>query len=298
MQIQTTEMDDLAVKLEATGDFKVLRRLAPRPPVPMPAGYTGKIGIILDLETTGLDPTKDEVIELALVKLLYADNNEIIGVSETFQSFNQPSAPIPAPVVELTHITDEMVAGCKIDRAALETFVADADIVIAHNASFDRKFAERFWPLFQHLPWACSQTEIDWRSLGFGGTKLTYLLADAGYFHGAHRAIDDCQAVLELLSKPLPAPSTTAFALLLDRARHKIFRIWAQNSPFDLKNILKSRGYRWSDGSDGRLKSWYIDVDASQRDSELNFLKIEIYQRDIDILWREITALDRFSNRT
>jgi DNA polymerase-3 subunit epsilon len=84
---------------------------------------------------------------------------------------------------------------------------------------------------------------------------------------------------------------------LLDRARRKTSRVWAQNSPFDLKDALKRRGYRWSDGSDGRLKSWYIDVDESNRDSELSYLKIEIYQRDIELLCREITALDRFSNR-
>lgn len=290
-------MNDLAGKLEATGDFKVLRRLVPRQPIPMPASYTSKIGVILDLETTGLDATRDEVIEIAMVKFRYTDNDKIIGVSEIFQSFNQPSAPIPAPVVELTHITDEMVAGCKIDGEALEEFVVEADILIAHNASFDRRFAECLWPIFQHKPWACSHTEIDWRKLGFGGTKLSYLLADAGYFHGAHRAIDDCQATLELLSQPLPATSTTAFALLLDRARRKTLRVWAQNSPFDLKDDLKRRGYRWSDGSDGRLKSWYIDVDESQRDSELNYLKKEIYQREVDINCREITALDRFSNR-
>ena len=45
------------------------------------------------------------------------------------------------------------------------------------------------------------------------------------------------------------------------------------------------------------MKSWYIDVDENKRDSELKYLKEEIYQRDVDILCREITALDRFSNR-
>jgi hypothetical protein len=55
----------------------------------------------------------------------------------------------------------DLVVGHKIDAAGLETFAADANIVIAHNASFDRKFAERSWDIFQHKHWACPATGID-----------------------------------------------------------------------------------------------------------------------------------------
>lgn len=297
MQNTNTEMEDLARQLEATGDYKVLRRLVPRQPAATPADYAGRTGVIVDFETTGVDAAKDEIIEVAMVKFYYSDNDEITGLAGTFQSFNEPSVPIPAEITELTGITNEMVAGQRIDAVALENFVSAANIVIAHNASFDRKFAERSWPLFEHKHWACSQTQIDWKKNGFGGAKLGYLLAGAGYFHSAHRAIDDCHAVLELLVRPLGATSTTGFAMLVDRARRKSVRVWAQNSPFDLKDVLKRRGYRWSDGSDGRLKSWYIDVDEINRNSELSYLKTEIYQRETDVHCHEITALDRFSNR-
>lgn len=297
MQNQSEETADLARRLESTGDFKVLRRLVPHQPTPTPAGYSGKFGIVADFETTGLDATRDEIIEVAMVRFRYSNSGEIIGVSDTFQTFNQPSAPIPGEIVELTGITDAMVAGHKIDGAALERFVSDANIVIAHNANFDRKFAERSWPLFEQKPWACSASEVDWRKHGFGGAKLDYLLAGAGLFHEAHRAIDDCHAVIEILARPLPATSTTAFAILLDRARRKTFRIWAENSPYSLKDELKRRRYRWNDGTDGRPRAWYVDVDEDKRDAELNYLKKKIYQRDIDILSREITARERFSNR-
>jgi len=36
--------------------------------------------------------------------------------------------------------------------------------------------------------------------------------------------------------------------------------IFAENSPFNMKDHLKARGYRWSDGSDGRPKSWRIEI--------------------------------------
>jgi DNA polymerase-3 subunit epsilon len=297
MQNNATDMESLARELEASGDYKILRRLKPRPPTPTPAGYSGKIGIFLDFETTGLDCTHDEIIEVAMVRFRYSINGEIAGISGTFQAFNQPSNPIPAEIVKLTRITDEMVAGHKIDAAALEEFISDTSLVIAHNAAFDRKFAEKSWKFFEQQNWACSATQVNWRAHGFGGAKLDYLLAGAGLFHDAHRGIDDCHAVLEILSRPIPATSTTAFAALLDRADRKTVRIWAQGSPYALKDSLKRRRYRWNDGTDGNPKSWYVDLDEEHRESELGYLRRESYQREVDILCREITARDRFSNR-
>jgi DNA polymerase III subunit epsilon len=294
---QREDSEALALRLEATGDYKVLRRLNPRQPAPPPAGHGSKVGIVIDLETAGLDPSKDEIIEVAMVKFRYSSDGVVAGVIDTFQAFNQPSAPIPPEVVDLTGITDEMVAGAKVDAKALAFFIADAKIVIAHNAGFDRKFAERCWALFEHKHWACSATEVEWQKLGFSGAKLGYLLAESGLFHDTHRALDDCYATLEILALRLPATSTTALAALLDRARRKTFRISAENSPYAFKDELKRRRYRWNDGADGRLRSWHIDVDEDKLESELSFLRKEIYQRDIDIDYREITALNRFSDR-
>ena len=296
-QPDSDDAESLARHLEATGNYRVLRRLVPRSPTPAPAGYTGKVGIILDFETTGLDLAKDEIIEVAMIKFRYSATDEITGVSDVFQSYNEPSVPIPALVTDLTGITNEMVAAHRIDRATLEAFVADASIVIAHNAGFDRKIAERLSPIFEHKHWACTQTEIDWRKHGFGGAKLGYLLADIGMFHNAHRAIDDCHALVEILAHPLPATARSAFAELIGCARRTTIRIWAQSSPFELKDALKARGYRWNDGTDGRPKSWFIDVNEDKRDAEFSYLKKEIYQRDVDIECRAKTALDRFSNR-
>jgi hypothetical protein len=73
--------------------------------------------------------------------------------------------------------------------------------------------------------------------------------------------------------------------------------IWAEQSPFDLKDSLKRRGYRWSDGSDGRPRSWYVDVDESNPDDEIPFLQTEIYLRDVEPRLQTLTAFDRFSVR-
>ena len=144
-----------------------------------------------------------------------------------------------------------MVLGHRIAPEAVAGFAADAGIVIAHNANFDRKFAERYWPLFEQKAWACSATEVDWRKYALDGSRLEYLLAGVGLFHQAHRAVDDCPALIEILVSTLPSIDKPAFAVLLEHARRKTMHIWAQQSPFELKDELKKRGYRWNDGADG-----------------------------------------------
>lgn len=290
-----TDLAAMAEALSRSDDYRVLRRLVP--PSQPALGQEVRTGILLDTETTGLDHAKDEIIELGMVKFYYTPNGRIVGLRDTFSAFNEPSATISAEVTELTGITDEMVAGHKFDESAITSFVEDAVIVIAHNSGFDRKFAERYWPVFEHKAWGCSMSEIDWRKHGFAGAQLGYLLNGAGYFHQAHRAVDDCHALLEILDFVLPTTGAPALGLLLETARRKTIRIWAEQSPFELKDSLKRRGYRWNDGSDGRPKSWYIDVAEADLDTEIAFLKAEIYLGKVEPQLQSLTAFTRFSAR-
>lgn len=291
---------DLAMMAEALAkspDYRVLRRLVPRTEFTSSAGQATKAGILLDVETTGLDTARDEVIELAMVKFEYLADDRIARITDVFSSFTEPSSPIPAEITELTGITDEMVLGHRIDPDEVAAFVSEAVVVIAHNASFDRKFAERYWPAFERKAWACSATEIEWRRHGFDGSRLGYLLNGVGLFHQAHRAIDDCRALIEILSKDIPKLGRSAFAVLLERARRRTVRIWAEQSPFELKDELKKRGYRWSDGADGRPRSWYIDVDEVDHAAEIDFLRKNIYLQDLDPRIQFLSATNRFSSR-
>jgi hypothetical protein len=82
--------------------------------------------------------------------------------------------------------------------------------------------------LFERKAWGCSATEIEWRKHGFEGSRLGYLLNGAGLFHQAHRAVDDCHALLEILALELPTTGAPALAALLERARKKTIRVWAE----------------------------------------------------------------------
>jgi DNA polymerase-3 subunit epsilon len=291
------ELELMAQTLCESGDFRVLRKLRVRDRSVPDARSPFKIGVLLDVETTGLDTGKDEIIELGMVKFAYLPGGQILSLIDTFGCFQQPSSPIPREVIDLTGITDDMVSGHSIDPQAVVSFVQDAAVLIAHNANFDRRFCERYWPIFIEKHWACSASQIQWRALGFEGSRLSYLLAGCGYFHDAHRAVDDCLALLEILAGNARGPSDTRLGLLLESARKRTVRVWAESAPFDLKGELKKRKYRWNDGNDGRPKSWYADIDEGDLECEIKFLKEEIYRRDISLHREVITSLNRFSVR-
>lgn len=253
-----TEADDAIAALEATGNFRVLRRLLPRTIINTPDSTETKVGVVVDVETTGLDPKQDQIIELAMVPFSFGADGRVFEILPAVHQFQQPTIPIPAEITAITGIDDAMVAGKSIDISAVEKLLENAVLIVAHQAAFDRPFAERVHQAFRAKCWACSMSEIDWRSEGFESTKLAWLLAEAGYFYDRHRALSDCVALIELLARPLPKSGVLALSALLDKARQPTLRIWAQDAPFDLKDRLKARGYRWSPGDSNKPKSWFF----------------------------------------
>lgn len=287
--------EDMVRHLSETGRYWILQKLVPRAVSPFSRPEYPLKGIILDTETTGLNSRKDEIIEIGVIAFTFDATGSVGDVTGIYGGLQQPSVSIPPEITRLTGITDDMVAGQSIDMAALQALIEPADLLIAHNASFDRPFCEAFSHLFSGKAWACSNSEIDWASRGYEGTKLGYLIGQAGYFHDGHRAIDDCFALLEVLAREVDGSASTAFAELYEASQTSRVRIFAENSPFDMKDHLKARGYRWSDGSDGRPKSWWIEVGEEVLDEELRYLRAEIYRYpDADPPIKRLTAFDRF----
>ena len=159
--------------------------------------------VVFDIETTGLSPRYNKIIEIGAVKI---KNGKI---QDTFSEFINPEVPIPYTITKLTSITDQMVMEAPTIDEILPKFmeyVGDA-ILVAHNASFDTGFIKEF----------CKQLDIPFDSTIMDTMTLAHvLIPELGKYtldrlckqfnvslEHHHRACDDAAATAEIFLKML-----------------------------------------------------------------------------------------------
>lgn len=173
---------------------------------------------IIDVETTGVDPQIDKIIEIGLIRFI---NGEM---QEPLSTLINPEVMIPCTSTAVNGITDEMVQDSptiEMVREAIAEYVGTS-IPVAHNASFDRSFVnpavflEDGQPLLTYhekryggkaegngRPWLCTMRlakHLFPEAPAYGNQVLRYWMRasplSAGL--GAHRAIDDCYVTAEI----------------------------------------------------------------------------------------------------
>lgn len=176
--------------------------------------------VVFDLETTGISPKYDEVIEISAVKV---QSGKVV---DEFSMLVNPGRSIPAGASRVNGITNKMVADAPAFRQVLKEFLSFAGnaVLVGHNIhSFDMKFLYRdAQKYFGQLP------DNDYTdTLMIARKRLPNLahhrLVDlAEYYHisseGAHRALNDCrmnQKVYEAMAAAQPS----------DRLQHRTIKI-------------------------------------------------------------------------
>jgi DNA polymerase-3 subunit epsilon len=286
----------LARELERHLDFRVLRRLVPQHHFDaMPLGPVLKV-VVLDTETTGLDQSRDKIIELAMLRVAVDTSTGLpCGDVAVYDGLQDPGMPITKEIEAITGISDAMVRGQRLDESRISELLEGVNLVIAHNAAFDRPFVEARLPQYQALPWACSFADIAWKQEGQGSAKLEYLAMAQGRFYGAHRAEVDCHAVLAVLQAMLPVSGQTGLARVMAAAQNPAYRLQATAAPFEAKDLLKARGYRWN--AEGKV--WHIQLaDEALLQTECDWLKTAVYgNRAARVQVEKLDARVKFSGR-
>ncbi len=231
-----------------------------------------RVAAVVDVETTGLCPIEDRVIELAVRRFRYDHRGYIVEIGKSWCWREDPGVLLPEDIVRITGITDQDLVGRRIDDRVATDIISSADIVIAHNAAFDRPMVERRLSNLPTMEWACSCVEIDWAAAGFEGRSLGWLCAQAGWFYDAHRAEGDVDALIQLLRHE----GTDGRPLLSEldgRASSESWLIEAVGSAFSTKDALRMRGYRW----DAKAQHWWREVSDTELLSEQAWLASEVY---------------------
>jgi DNA polymerase-3 subunit epsilon len=168
----------------------------------VPLGPTQAVGCIVDVETTGLNPAKDEIVELAMILFVYdRQTGEVVGIVDEYIGQREPNVPIPRAATAVHGITKRQVKGMRLDDARIAGLISKASLFIAHNATFDHGFCTAYMSAFGLKPWYCSMNGVGWKQLGFESKALQRLLEDHKIGGGeAHRAGADTLGLLELLS--------------------------------------------------------------------------------------------------
>lgn len=171
--------------------------------------------VAIDIETTGLDPAHDHIIEIAAVKV---QNDEVI---DSFSSLINPHTEISDFISQLTGITNQNLSTAPEIKSVLESFYnfIGTDILLGHNIHFDINFLYDNFEKYLSVP--LRNDFVDTLRMSrkliknLDSHKLSSLV---NYFNlnvsTAHRALADCQTTIQLYSKlkdlsPVPYESQT-----------------------------------------------------------------------------------------
>ncbi len=157
--------------------------------------------VVFDLETTGLSPVNDKIIEIGAIKI---KNGEII---DDFSCFVNPKRSIPYKITELTSINDYTVKDCEAIDVILPKFMefCKDSVLVAHNAGFDTGFIKKNC---RDLDLKFNASIMDTVALArflypeLKKVKLNIVAKHLGIsLENHHRAVDDAKATAEILLK-------------------------------------------------------------------------------------------------
>ncbi|MEL7737486.1 3'-5' exonuclease [Citromicrobium bathyomarinum] len=264
-----------------SGQQRILRAVRDRDDWPRRAreGEMLRRICVLDTETNGLNLAKHKIIELCAAIVDINDTGRIVAVRSVMTGLVDPGHALPPEIVELTGLTDAVLAGESICPEQLTELLEYCDGVIAFNSQFDRPFIEKHIGRHVPVPWGCAMADVPWRQLGFERGPQGYLLAQAGhYMPNAHRAKDDVLALVELLDH-VCKDGESVMAKVLAAMDAPGWRFEASTAAYGFKDDLRDRRYRFA--KERTHKLWHKHVRPAEFRDEYRWYRQTIGKRPV-----------------
>lgn len=195
--------------------------------------------LILDTETTGLEPVSAQCIEVGAVLFHVPSRSVLSQVSFLLPAAANPAEHVNGIAAEVTRLPQPWQAGLQHFLALL----AGADAVLAHNAAFDAKwFGLGPLPAIDK-PWICSMDDIEWpleRHLRTAPSVRDLALAYGVPVWAAHRALTDCTYLVQVLER-----CANLEDLLKAAMEPKL--LYRANLPYAERHKAKQAGFRWNE---------------------------------------------------
>ena len=207
---------------------------------------------VIDIETTGIDPVNDAIIEIASVDMVQGG-----GITNPMDTLVRPGKPIPPGASAVHHIIDEDVRTAPLLQEVIDRF-RGADFYVAHNCEFERSFfaaqgvelgrwictykcALRVWPEFT----------------GHSNQELRYALGRSTPFPEFDRSvIAPHRAAFDVVV------TAAIFEELIKRARWSVLVQWSGEPALHTRfHFGKYRGMRYDAvaASDSAYLEWIVE---------------------------------------
>ncbi len=220
--------------------------------------------LILDTETTGLDENRDEIIEIGCILFHITSKSVLSQVSFLFPVSSNEAEHINGISAEVTNIKQPW-------EDALNFFlklVDCADLIVAHNVGFDKKwFGKGRLPKLEKK-WVCSLEDINWsfqKNLKNRPSVTDLALSFSIPVWSLHRALSDCFYISEVFKK------CDNLEELLMKATEPRFLYKALVS-YEERSLAKKAGFRWNNPAEGVWSRKLTVEEANSLDFKVQIL--------------------------
>lgn len=224
--------------------------VAPRAPL-VDSRRAMKRILILDTETTGLDPLRDACIEVAAILYDLEHASPIESYASLIRAGSNAAEAvnaIPAALLEGAPPADDV-------WPRVEALAKRADAIVAHRAEFDRGFVHR--AVRDAAPWVCSKFDLEWpKSTRVGDGLVSLALSHGLGVSSAHRAMTDCDTLARLFTRV--HETGVSLPRMLSRALRPKVRVIAVVS-YDDRDKAKSAGFSWDPAKKEWGRTMFVD---------------------------------------